>query len=197
MKSKIIWTLTYAILAMIGIAARSEQPAVQDPSEAYVFTNEMGHRINLADFSGQALAINFIFTRCPMPQYCPRLSKNFAEATQKLSSMTNVSTNWHFFSISIDPEFDTPEVLKRYGERYQYDSKHWSFLTGPNDRVQGLGKLFGMKFDPDGNLMKHTFRTVVINRSNIVQQIIPVAGDFSEELVQEMVKALGRTNQAE
>jgi protein SCO1/2 len=108
--------------------------------------------------------------------------------------MTNLPTNWHFFSITIDPEFDTPEVLKSYAQRYQYDPKHWSFLTGPNDRVQRLGKLFGMTFDPDGNLLKHSFRTVVINRSNVVQQIFPVAGDFSEELAQEMIKALGRTN---
>src|SRR5262245_20503918 len=90
----------------------SELSNANEASDSYTFTNELGQQINLADFKGQALALTFIFTRCPMPQYCPRLSKNFAEASKKISSLTNVPPNWHFFSITIDPEFDTPAVLK-------------------------------------------------------------------------------------
>jgi protein SCO1/2 len=168
----------------------SQSSSPNGASDLYTFTNELGAQINLADFKGQALALTFIFTRCPMPQYCPRLSKNFAEASRKLSAVPNVRPNWHFFSITIDPEFDTPTTLKRYAEQYNYDPAHWSFLTGPLDRIQHLGKQFGMAFDPDGNLLKHTFRTVIIDPSYTVQQIIPVAGDFSEELVQQVLKAM-------
>lgn len=182
------------MISLMNTAYPADGSGDNKSSDDYAFTNELGRQINLADFRGQALAMDFIFTRCPIPQYCPRLSRNFAEATKKLSSIANFPTNWHFLSISIDPEFDTPQVLKTYAERYGYDPQHWSFLTGPKPRIEALGKLFGLTFEPDGTLLKHSFRTLVINRSNVVQQIIPVAGDFSEELVQQMIKAVGVTN---
>jgi len=189
----ILPALASIVLGNFGTTALCESSALTNAAEDYVFTNELGHPVDLRNFKGQALAITFIFTRCPMVQYCPQLSKNFSEATKKLASM-NVPTNWHFFSITIDPEFDTPAVLKNYAERYNYDPRRWSFLTGSSNQIQKLGKELGMSFDPDGNLVKHAFRTVVIDRSNGVQQIFPVAGPFSEELVREMSAALGSTN---
>src|SRR5207302_1181619 len=98
------------------------------------FTNQLGQAVSLGQFHGQALAITFFFTRCPIPDFCPRLSKNFAEASRKLQGMEHGPTNWHMLSISFDPEFDTPSVLKAYAEKYQYDPAHWSFLTGPKDQ---------------------------------------------------------------
>ena len=84
----------------------------RNPLLDYKFTNELGQAVSLGDFRGQALAITFIYTRCPLPDYCPRLSKNFQEASQKLAAMPNAPTNWHFLSISFDPDTDTPPVLK-------------------------------------------------------------------------------------
>ena len=84
----------------------------RNPLWYYKFTNELGQAVSLNDFHGQALAITFIYTRCPLPNYCPRLSKNFQEASQKLESLPGAPTNWHFLSISFDPQFDTPAVLQ-------------------------------------------------------------------------------------
>ena len=81
----------------------------------YKFTNELGQAVSLNDFRGQALAITFFYTRCPIPDYCPRLSKNFQEAQQKLESLPGAPANWHFLSISFDTEFDSPNLLKAYG----------------------------------------------------------------------------------
>src|SRR6266581_574048 len=106
----------------------------------YKFTNELGQAVSLNDFRGQALAYTFFFTRCPIPNYCPRLSKNFEEAAEQLGRMPNAPTNWHFLSVSFDSEFDTPAVLKAYAERYNYDPKHWSFLTGPKDKITELAQ---------------------------------------------------------
>ena len=94
----------------------------------YKFTNELGQAVSISDFHGQALAITFFFTRCPMPDFCPRLSKNFQEASKKLSARADIPTNWHFLSVSFDPEFDTPEVLKNYGKQYQYDAGALEFF---------------------------------------------------------------------
>src|SRR5207249_6945785 len=83
---------------------------ILDGLSAYTFINEFGRPMNFREYRGQAIALTFFFTRCPIPDYCPRLTKNFLAATRKLEAMPNAPTNWHLFSISFDTENDTPEV---------------------------------------------------------------------------------------
>jgi protein SCO1/2 len=161
----------------------------RNPLLDYKFTNELGQAVSLSDFPGQALAITFFFTRCPMPDFCPRLSKNFQEASRKLTASDEAFTNWHFLSITFDPVFDTPSVLKAYAERYQYDPRHWSFLTGPEDKISELARLSGVKAEPDNGLINHNFRTLIIDATNHLQKVFPMGGDLSEAIVSEMQKA--------
>ena len=128
-----------------GPKARSDHPLL-----AFKFTNELGQAVSLSDFRGQALAITFFFTRCPIPDYCPRLSKNFEEASRKLNSMASCPTNWHFLSVSFDTQVDTPRALKAYAEMYHYDPAHWSFLTGPADKIGELARASDVTFERDG-----------------------------------------------
>ncbi|HUA67638.1 MAG TPA: SCO family protein [Candidatus Saccharimonadales bacterium] len=162
----------------------------------YDFTNEFGRPVGLSDFHGQALAITFFYTRCPLPNFCPRLSKNFEEASQKLKSLPGAPTNWHFLSISFDPQFDTPAMLKAYGESYQYDSKHWSFLTGPPDKIAELARQSGVRFESDNGLINHNFRTLIVDANGHLQTVFPISGDFSDSIVAEIIKAAAVTNQA-
>ncbi len=101
---------------------------VGDAVPDYAFTNELGQPISLGQFKGKALVVTFIFTRCPVPNFCRRMSANFVEASEKLKAM-KTPRNWHLLSISFDPEFDTPATLKQYAERYNYDPETWSFAT--------------------------------------------------------------------
>jgi protein SCO1/2 len=167
----------------------------RNPLWYYHFTNELGQPVSLNDFHGQALAITFIYTRCPLPNYCPRLSKNFQEASQKLESMSGAPTNWHFLSISFDSEFDTPAVLKAYGNSYRYDPAHWSFLTGPPDKIAELARLSGVHYASDDGLINHNFRTLIVDGNGHLQTVFPVSGDFSSSIVSEIVKAAAVTNQ--
>jgi protein SCO1/2 len=163
--------------------------AKRHPLLEYNFTNELGAPMSLKGFEGQALAITFFFTRCPIPDFCPRLSKNFAEASRQLSQMANGPTNWHFLSVSFDPDFDTPPVLKAYGESYRYDPAHWSFVTGPKDKILELARLSNVQVQPDSGLFNHSFRTMIIDASGHVQMIFPMGGDLSGAIVSEMLKA--------
>lgn len=173
-----------------GNGPTGEVPARKsNPLRDYRFTNELGQAVSLSGFRGQALAITFFFTRCPMPEFCPRLSKNFQEASRKLSASDESFTNWHFLSITFDPAFDTPAVLKAYAERYQYDPHHWSFLTGPEDKISELARLSGVRADPDNGLINHNFRTLIIDAANRLQMVFPTSGDLSEAIVSEMRKA--------
>jgi protein SCO1/2 len=170
-------------------APASSLPKPHHPLMDYSFTNELGQAVSLGEFRGQALAITFFFTRCPIPDFCPRLSKNFAEASQKLNALPNAPTNWHFLSVTFDPEFDTPPVLKAYAERYEYDPKHWSFLTGPVDKVRELAGQSDVSVQRDAGLFNHNFRTLIIDATNHLQMVFPTGGDLSESIVSEMLKA--------
>ncbi|MGD1089135.1 MAG: SCO family protein [Verrucomicrobiota bacterium] len=167
----------------------------RNPLLDYKFTNELEQLVSLSDFHGQALAITFFYTRCPLPDFCPRLSKNFQEASQKLESMPGAPANWHFLSFSFNPEFDTPPMLKAYGEGYQYDPKHWSFLTGPPDQIAELARESGVKYESDNGLINHNFRTLIIDANGHLQMVFPTSGDLSDEIVAEIVKAAAVTNQ--
>jgi protein SCO1 len=173
----------------------SSQEPKSHPLLDFAFTNELGQPVTLNSFRGQALAITFFFTRCPIPDFCPRLSKNFAEASHQLSQSSNAPTNWHFLSISFDPEFDTPAILKAYGEKYHYDPARWSFITGPKDKLAELARLSNVQVEPDSGLFKHNFRTMIIDAAGRVQMVFPMGGDLSEAIVSEVIKAAtARTN---
>ena len=161
----------------------------------YKFTNELGYAVSLNDFRGQALAITFFYTRCPLPDYCPRLSKNFQAASQKLGSLPGAPANWHFLSISFDTEFDSPQMLKAYGNSYQYDPKHWSFLTGPADKIGELARQSGASYELDAGTFNHNFRTLIVDASGHLQMVFPTGGDLSDEIVAEIIKAAAVTNQ--
>jgi protein SCO1/2 len=171
------------------------QPASEvHPLLLYHFTNELGQAVSLADFRGQALAITFFFTRCPIPDFCPRLSKNFEEASAKLKAMTNAPANWHLLSVTFDPAFDTPAVLRAYAQRYHYDPAHWSFITGPQDKIAELARSSDVQFTPDSGLLNHNFRTLIIDATGHLQMVFPTGGNLSEAIVSEIVKAATATN---
>ncbi len=160
----------------------------------YPFTNELGQPVRLADFRGRVLALTFFFSRCPIPEYCPRLSKNFEEASRRLRNLAGAPTNYHFLSVTFDPEFDTPTRLKAYAEGFGYDSKHWSFLTGPEDKIAELARLSGMKFERNGSFFNHDLRTLIIDPNGRLRMMFPVGGNLSEAIVGEILKAAGATN---
>jgi protein SCO1 len=174
---------------MPDAADETPAPLRRHPLLDYAFTNELAQAVRLSDFRGQALAITFFFTRCPIPEFCPRLSKNFEEASEKLSAMPGGPTNWHFLSVTFEPEYDTPAVLRAYGERYHYDPKHWSFLTGPRQEISELANGSDVKVEPAGGFINHNFRTLIIDAAGHLQMIFPTSGNLSDAIVAEVLKA--------
>jgi protein SCO1/2 len=195
------WVDQITRIGTVALVESKPAPPVPQPVHGrnplwyYKFTNELGQAVSLSDFHGQALAVTFIYTRCPLPDYCPRLSRNFQEASQKLGSLPGAPTNWHFLSISFDSQFDTPAVLKAYGQSYQYDPAHWSFLTGPPDKIAELARLSGVRYESDNGLINHNFRTLIVDGNGHLQTVFPVSGDFSDSIVAEIIKAAAVTHQ--
>src|SRR5207253_7857688 len=106
--------------SLFQVSREVEPLAIGQPLPEYHFTNQFGQPISTAQYKGKALAITFLFTRCPFPTFCPLVANHFAEAQQKLLARPNGPANWHLLTISFDPDFDKPAVLKAYAERYKY-----------------------------------------------------------------------------
>lgn len=164
---------------------------VGDALPEYHFTNELGKAVSTTQFKGQALVLVFVFTRCPYPTFCPLTVGNLADTQRRLKAMTNGPTNWHILAVSIDPEYDTPAVLHEYAERYNYDPKSWSFLTGKLIDVTALAEQFGMTFwHENGNqLPTHNLRTVVVDANGKIQSIVAGNKWMVDDLIKGVVKA--------
>jgi protein SCO1/2 len=155
----------------------------------YQFTNELGQAARLSQFKGRVLALTFFFTSCPFPDFCPRMTSNFAEAAKKLSDMTNAPARWQLLSISFDPATDTPQRLRNYAEAAHYDPRHWSFLTGEDTQISGLADQMGENFWREGAGIGHNLRTVVVDPTGRIRKIFTGNKWTVDELVEEMTKA--------
>jgi protein SCO1/2 len=155
----------------------------------YQFTNELGEAVHLNQYRGRVLAFTFFFTSCPFPDFCPRMTSNFAEAAKKLSGMTNAPAQWQLLSVSFDPTNDTPKRLLHYAEAAHYDPTHWSFLTGDPTQIGNLADQMGENFWHEGASVGHNLRTVVVDAKGRIRNIIAGNKWTVDEFVDDMVKA--------
>jgi protein SCO1 len=157
----------------------------------YAFTNQLGREIRLRDFRGGALALTFVFTRCPYPDFCPRMSDHFGKTMRRLKAMPGAPTNFHLLSISFDPEWDTPRRLEDYGKRFGQDPEKWTLATGAWDPIERLGGHFGLIFGRNvpADRLEHNLRTVVLRPDGTVHAIL-ISNEWQvDELVGAMVDA--------
>ncbi len=156
----------------------------------YPFVTESRRPIRLSDFKGQALGLTFFYTRCPYPTFCPRQSRQFAEATTRLKELLPGSPpRWHLLAISFDPAYDTPAVLHRYAQQYGADPAWLSFCTGEMIDIDAITEQFGTFYARDGEGFSHNVRTVVVNATGHIQRILAGNDWKTEDFVSEMVKA--------
>lgn len=140
----------------------------------YAFTNQMGKRFALASYRGQALAVTFIFTRCPFPLFCPRMSDQFAQVQRQLFAAKDGPTNWQLLSLTFDPAYDTPETMEAYGKRWKADASHWTLATGGFDQIEPFAISAGLYFgrDVEAASLNHNLRTLVIGPDGKLKQIL-------------------------
>jgi protein SCO1 len=156
----------------------------------YHLTNQLGRAFSTAQFKGGALAIEFLFTRCPLPTFCPLMANHFEQVQQALLAATNGPMNWQLLTISFDPQFDTPSVLKAYAENHHYDPAHWTFATGDLVDITAAGEQLGLTFwHDDSGGISHNLRTVVVDASGRVRKIWMGNQWTPDDLAAELVKA--------
>jgi len=159
----------------------------------FTLRNQDDREIHIKDYRGKALLLTFIYTRCPVPDYCTLMSDNFAQIDRALGQDAELYSNTHLLSISIDPEYDTPKVLRSYGaahtERYQNETfAHWEFATGTNEQVKEIAQFFGLNYFPEKDQIIHALRTVIIDPRGKVAKIYSGNEWKPEEVVDEIKK---------
>jgi len=149
-----------AVAGAVRHPSHSAIASANDPAPDFSLTDQDGHSVTLASLRGQVLLVDFIFTRCPGP--CPILTSRHVELQKSLPP--EAVSRVHFVSISLDPEWDTPERLREYGLARGADLGHWSFLTGPKDDVADVVKRWGVGTlrTADGQL-EHVVATFLVD----------------------------------
>jgi len=141
-------------------------PAPGEDVPDFSFTNQSGRRISLGQYRGKVLLITFIYTRCPFPDFCPRMSSNFADIYQQLSTNPALA-GAHLLTISFDPGHDTPKVLRDYGfsVAHTHDSalfNHWEFAVVSAAELPKVADFFALTLKPEGGMITHNLSTTVI-----------------------------------
>lgn len=150
--------------------------------------DEQGKARRVGEFRGQVLVLTFFFTRCPLPDYCPLLSRRFAEA-ERLLARSPVEGGWHLVSLSFDPDYDTPERLSAYAAQFRVTPEHWTFATGRRELVVPFAAACGVSISQTAGEIDHNLRTLVVDAEGRVRRVFTGNGWQAEELVQEMQRA--------
>lgn len=126
---------------------------------------QYGDSVRMSDYRGRVLLVTFIYTRCPLPDFCPRLMRNFDELQGALETRADVASKVQLLSVTIDPGFDTPDVLRAYGEAMiegpdRFD--RWHLATGPSDEVRALADFVGLTYEPASGTIRHSMDTAIV-----------------------------------
>lgn len=150
----------------------------------FTLLDQEGRTVSASRFRGKRIVLNFIFTRCPIATMCPAATLRMTEL-QKAARVAAVQ-DFELVSISMDPEYDTPGVLREYAETRGLDTTNWSFLTGPDAAVRHLLAQLGVIREFEGATIKHTLATVLIDEhGRIVHRV-----DGSAWQVEDFVRRL-------
>ena len=169
------------------------QPGELVPNFALV--NQDGRSIHLQQFQGKPLLLTFVYTRCPFPDYCLRMSSNFSQILQQLAKQPQVFARTQLLSISIDPKDDTPAVMRSYGARYvgQTDPnfRHWEFATGSPEQVRQAADFFGLVYNQKDGQIVHSLSTVLIGKDGKVLKVYSGNGWKPEDVAADFAAAAG------
>lgn len=135
-----------------------------DVAPEHLLIDQSGTQRPLASLRGHRVALTFIYTRCPLPDYCPLMNKQFAAIQDQIRRSASLA-DVRLVSVTLDPEYDTPAVLEKYANAVGADPGVWHFVTGKRDEVIALAKRFGVLAEPGESpgVVVHNLRTAVLD----------------------------------
>lgn len=174
-------------------AVQYHVPSPGDEVPNFALLNQSDKKIDLKQYRGKVVLMTFIYTRCPLADYCPRMSHNFAQINQQLAADPKLYKDTHLLSVSFDPAYDTPKVLKSYGGAYtgNYSKEtfdHWEFAAPSEKDLPKMEQFFDVGVTPgEKGTLQHSLATVLIGKDGKVIAFYPT-NDWSADTVLEQVK---------
>lgn len=179
----------------------SHEPTPGEKVPNFAFVDQDGKRIRLSAYRGDVLLVTFIYTRCPFPDFCPYVSKNFAQIYAQLhKDPALASKKIRLLSVSFDPKYDTPAVLKKYARTFDSTTggapfDRWAFAAVPVKQLPAVADFFGLYYNVDGNQITHSLSTTVINPDGTVYKWYEDNDWKPTDLIQDAEQSLQQENQ--
>ena len=164
-------------------------PTPGDSVPDFHLLNQSGRKIDLAQFRGKVLLMTFVYTRCPLADYCPRMSRNFADIDKALAADPALYRQTHLLSVSFDPAYDTPKVLRSYGGAYtgNYTNEkfqHWDFAAPTEKDLPAVTQFFNVGITPgDNKTLTHSLSTVLIGKDGKIIAWYPTSDWKPEDIL--------------
>lgn len=157
------------------------------------FVDQDGKARTFSSFKGSPVAMTFIYTACPIPDFCPLMDRQFAAIQQTLKADPTLQTA-HLLSVSFDPATDTPAVLKTHADRLKADPSRWTFLTGDRDKIDQFASRFGVSISrslTDAVDITHNLRTAIVDAEGRLVKVY-TGNEWKPETVVADLMALAR-----
>lgn len=147
---------------MLLSPAKSALVPVGDVLPDFELVDQNETLVSLSSLRGRVVAVNFIYSRCPLPDYCPRMVDHFKRVSERFKA--RLGSDLVLLTVTFDPKFDTPDVLRSYAKDFGAGERGWHFLTGSREAIDRVCAVFGIEYWPDEGLITHSLQTAVIDR---------------------------------
>jgi protein SCO1/2 len=159
----------------------------------FALVDQAGDTVSLAALTGKVVAVTFIYSRCPLPDYCPRMVENFKAVRQRFAD--RMDRDLVLLTVSFDPQYDTPPVLARYAASQHAGGPGWHFLTGDKANIERVCNAFGIEYWPEEGLITHSLQTAVVDRDGRLAATVE-GKDFTPQQLGDLIGSVidrGRT----
>ena len=173
------WLENVKVTGASGVAASSATAGIRAVPgavvPAYSLQDQDGRDRSLQDFAGRILIVTFIYTRCPLPDFCPLIVKHL-ESVRRRANEAGIGDRLAVLGVTLDPSFDTPAVLRAYGQSVlagpdAFDQ--WTLATGRPAQISDLASFFGVDYRPESGIVTHTLTTAVVNQEGRIVRLFP------------------------
>jgi protein SCO1 len=183
-----------------GPSGTSNPPKAGDKVPDFAMLNQDDKRIRFRDYQGDVLLVTFIYTRCPFPDYCPLVSRNFSKIYAALRENPSLGPKIRLLSVSFDPDHDTPAVLRQYADTFRATTggtpfARWQFAVVPPKELTNVANFFGLYFSVQGDQIVHSMSTTVISPDGTVYKWYQDNDWMPADLIEDATQALQQTNQ--
>ena len=151
------------------------EPTLGEPVPNFTLVNQDGEPVHLEQYRGKALVITFIYTRCPLPEFCPRMMGHFAMLEKALQAEPTLYSKTHLLTVSFDHEYDHPAILQEYARtkipEHSGSFEHWELATGSKEEILAITKFFGLTYVLNLDNFVHSLRTGVIDPEGRLSEV--------------------------